>query len=105
MTKKVRVKRLGITLYFLLFCTLLIGSVLPTSGQVIKNGIVLENDENNPLINGDIWMKTYDVRGRDCGYSVLQTEDGGYIVTGRSYTYPNLEITDWIIKTGRLKPG
>ena len=56
-------------------CMLVVGTVFPISGQVIKNGIVIENDENNPFINGDKWMKTYGDFGADFGYSVIQTDD------------------------------
>ena len=41
-----------------------------------------------------LWDKTFGETGNDTGYSVLQSTDGGYILTG---TYNNEDI--WLIKT------
>lgn len=35
-------------------------------------------------INGDpVWEKTFESAGCNCGYSVLQSKDGGYVIAGR----------------------
>ena len=83
---------------------LLISVVLPVTGHEKEIIISKRNDfstdiekEFEPLSNGVKWMRTYGITGYDHGYSVLQTDDGGYIVAARSYS--DGDITDWIIKT------
>ncbi|MDD5530031.1 MAG: T9SS type A sorting domain-containing protein [bacterium] len=41
--------------------------------------IIKTNSSGNVL-----WTKTYGMTGIDCGYSVRQTSDGGYIITGET---------------------
>jgi Secretion system C-terminal sorting domain len=48
-----------------------------------------------------LWTRTYGVDYFDEGYSVQQTSDGGYIVTGRTGGGPNLYHL-WLIKTDSL---
>ena len=53
--------------------------------------------------NGDtLWTRTYGGNSYDTGYSVDQTNDGGYIITGstRSYGVGNSDI--WIVKTDSI---
>ncbi len=39
-------------------------------------------------VNGDtLWTKTYGDTNRNIGYSVAQTTDGGYIITGETFKY------------------
>ena len=35
-----------------------------------------------PLLSPKGWIKIFGVFGEDCGYSVQQTDDGGYIIAG-----------------------
>jgi len=43
------------------------------------------------------WMKTFGIG--NLGYSVQQTTDGGYIVTGETYNCAGVECCIWLIKT------
>ena len=50
--------------------------------------------------NGDtIWTKTYGGAGYDCGQSVQQTEDGGYIIIGFTDSFGSGLFDFYLIKT------
>jgi hypothetical protein len=46
-----------------------------------------------------IWEKTYGSPSNDEGYSVQQTLDGGYIITGRTFTQGNQGYDLYLLKT------
>ncbi len=52
--------------------------------------------------NGDsVWSKTYGGESRDIGWSVIQTNDGGYYITGYTESYAHAEEDSdmWLIRT------
>ncbi len=47
----------------------------------------------------EIWEKTYGGAGSDCGYAVLQLDDGGYLIAGNAESYGTGNPDVYLLKT------
>jgi len=72
------------------------GSTVP-SGATYEDLWLLKTDESGDTL----WTRTYGNDYWDCGKSVQQTSDGGYIITGYTdvYLFSNRYHQIWLLKT------
>jgi hypothetical protein len=67
-----------------------------TSSYVVgpTDVLLIKTDE----YGNEIWNRTFGGMSYDCGYSVQQTRDNGYVVIGVSYSDNDSDINAWLIK-------
>ena len=64
-------------------------------GNGQKDVYLVKTDDNGI----EQWNKTYGGTNNEWGFSVDQTNDGGYIITGSTYTFGNGDSDTYLIKT------
>jgi hypothetical protein len=93
-------KRIGIILIFMLLIsssTTLALTTFSRDEKQIKNSFF--DTTPIPLTRSKGWVKTFGGIDDDWGYSVQQTNDGGYIIAGETNSFDAGEYDVWLIKT------
>jgi hypothetical protein len=88
------------------FTECLSGQQLEDGGYIIAGGCEDTTTGNIDVylaridVNGDtLWTRTFGGSSYDCGYSVQQTADGGYVICGQTYSFGAGGSDFYLIKT------
>ena len=82
-----------IRLYLTIFVFLLLLNCINSVGFQLKN---ISDEED--ILNVKVWTKTFGGKSRDGCFSVQQTSDGGYILTGYYSEYGSGDFDLWLVK-------
>jgi len=94
--QKMKKKIVGIFVCMLLIAT----AILPVSGNIENDKIKILNFKESVIIQPpEEWNKTYGGTGTDHAFSVQQTSDRGYIMTGTTFSFAASGFDCWLIKT------
>jgi hypothetical protein len=71
---------------------LFFATIISVFGLLLSPGIIIAQEPGDTL-----WTRVYGYSGSDDGFSVRQTDDLGYIITGLTGNYPDFDV--WLLKT------
>jgi hypothetical protein len=71
---------------------LFFATIISVFGLLLSPVIIIAQQPGDTL-----WTRVYGYSGSDDGFSVRQTDDLGYIITGLTGNYPDFDI--WLLKT------